>query len=56
MIACAGYIGEGIEELYDKGFTAIFGIVDGACDLPTALENGERNLERSCENIARLLK
>jgi len=56
VIACAGYIGEGIEELYDKGFTAIFGIVDGACDLPTALENGQRNLERSCENIARLLK
>jgi glycerate kinase len=55
VIACAGYIGEGIEELYDEGFTAIFGIVDGACDLLTALENGERNLERSCENIARLL-
>ncbi|OTG67408.1 glycerate kinase family protein [Acinetobacter silvestris] len=55
VIACAGYIGEGVEELYDEGFTAIFGIVDGACDLQTVLKNGERNLERTCENIARLL-
>ena len=55
VIACAGYIGEDIEELYDEGFTAIFGIVDGACDLPTALENGEKNLERTCEAIARIL-
>ena len=55
VIAFAGYVGEGIEELYDEGFTAIFGIVDGACDLPTALKNGEKNLERTCENIARTL-
>ena len=56
VIACAGYIGQGIEELYTEGFTAIFGIVDGVCDLQTALKNGERNLERTCENVARLLK
>ena len=55
VIACAGAIGKGIEELYTEGFTAIFGIVDGACDLQTALRNGEQNLERTCENIARLL-
>ncbi|NNH78197.1 glycerate kinase [Acinetobacter sp. ANC 5380] len=55
VIACSGYIGEGIEELYEEGFTAIFGIVDGICDLPTALENGEKNLERTCENICRVL-
>ena len=56
VIACAGYIGEGIEELYMEGFTAIFGIMDGAGDLQTALKNGEKNLERTCENIARILK
>lgn len=56
VVACAGYIGQGIEELYAEGFTAIFGIVDGACDLQTALKNGEKNLERTCENVARLLK
>ena len=54
-IAFSGYIGEGIEELYDEGFTAIFGIVEGACDLQTALRNGEKNLERTCENVVRIL-
>ena len=54
-IAFSGYIGEGIEELYDEGFTAIFGIVEGACDLQTALINGEKNLERTCENVVRIL-
>ena len=55
VIAFAGYVGEGVEELYDEGFTAIFGIVDGACDLQTALKNGEKNLERSCESVVRLM-
>lgn len=56
VIAFAGYVGEGIEELYDEGFTAIFGIVDGVCDLQTALKNGEQNLERACENAVRLIE
>lgn len=56
VIAFAGYVGEGVEELYDEGFTAIFGIVDGACDLQTALKNGETNLQRTCENVVKLLK
>lgn len=55
VIACAGAIGDRIEELYTEGFTTIFGIVDGACDLQTALSHGEQNLARTCENIARLL-
>ena len=55
VIACAGAIGKGIEELYTEGFTTIFGIVEGACDLQTALSHGEQNLARTCENIARLL-
>lgn len=54
VIAFAGMVGGGIDELFDEGFTAIFGIVDGICDLPTALENGEKNLERTCEGIARI--
>lgn len=56
VIACAGYVGADIDVLYAEGFTAIFSIVDGACDLSSALQMGERNLERTCENIARLLK
>ena len=55
VIACAGYVGEGIEELYAEGFTAIFGIMDGACDLQTALDNAEKNLQSTCQNVARIL-
>jgi glycerate 2-kinase len=55
VIAFAGYVGQGIEELYTEGFTAIFAIVDGACDLQTALKQGEQNLERCCENVVRLI-
>ncbi|MHA3048025.1 glycerate kinase [Acinetobacter sp. ANC 4639] len=56
LFACAGYVGEGIDELYDDGFTAIFGILDRCCDLTTACQHGQQNLERTCENIARILK
>ena len=55
VFACAGYIGEDVEVLYDEGMTAIFGILDQAGSLEAALENGEQNLERTCENIARTL-
>ena len=33
VISLAGYLGEGIDSLYSEGFTAIFGIIPGACDL-----------------------
>ncbi len=47
---------EGIDSLYSEGFTAIFGIIRGACDLSTALKNGPSNVARTTENIVRLLK
>ena len=55
VISLAGYLGEGIDSLYSEGFTAIFGIIPGACDLPTALKNGPSNVARTTENIVRLL-
>ena len=56
VISLAGYLGEGIDSLYGEGFTAIFGIIPGACDLSTALKNGPSNVARTTENIVRLLK
>ncbi len=56
VISLAGYLGEGIDSLYSEGFTAIFGIIPGACDLSTALRNGPSNVARTTENIVRLLK
>ncbi|WP_068782213.1 glycerate kinase [Paenibacillus sp. GM2] len=55
VIAVAGYIGEGIDTLYDEGIDAIFGIVPGAADLEKVLAEGAQNVERTCENIGRLI-
>lgn len=55
VISLAGYLGKGIDTLYECGFTAIFGILPGACDLQTALKNGPQNVARTTENIVRLL-
>lgn len=55
VIVCAGYLGDGIETLYQEGITSIFGILDQTNDLETTLKNGSKNLSRSCENIARLI-
>ena len=56
VIAEAGYLGERIEELYEVGITAIFGIVARAQSLEESLKNGATNIKRTTENIARLLK
>lgn len=56
VIALAGYIGEGIDTLYAEGIDAVFGIVPGASSLEQLLADGPANVERTCENIARLLK
>ena len=55
VFACAGYVGKDVEVLYDEGMTAIFGIMAKAEPIEEALKNGESNLERTCENIARIL-
>ncbi|WP_438432969.1 glycerate kinase family protein [Gorillibacterium sp. sgz500922] len=56
VIAVAGYIGEGIDSLYAEGIDAVFGIVPGASELDKLLAEGPANVERTCENIARILK
>lgn len=55
VFACAGYIGEQVEVLYDEGITAIFGILAKSGSLDEALKSGEVNLERTVENIVRIL-
>ncbi|WP_018664484.1 glycerate kinase [Heyndrickxia acidiproducens] len=55
VIAVAGYIGEKIDVLYEKGIDAVFGILPHPMDLEEALQTGAENVERACENIARLV-
>ncbi|MDT8715144.1 glycerate kinase [Clostridium sp. 19966] len=54
VIALAGRIGNDIEELYDE-IDAIFGIMQGVTSLEEALENGKENIEKTSENIIRLM-
>ena len=55
VIALAGSIGEGAEQLNALGFTAMFGIQPGAVSLQEALAGASRNLERTAEQVMRLL-
>lgn len=56
VIAFAGVLGEGIDELYQYGFSQIISINTPESDLATALKNGEQNLEISARSIAEILK
>lgn len=53
-IALAGRVGEGAEELYDHGFTAILPIIPAAMSLPEALASGADNLTAATEATVRL--
>lgn len=55
VIALAGSIGEDAEQLNALGFAAIFGIQPGAVSLQEALAGASRNLERTAEQVMRLL-
>ena len=54
VIALAGKVGD-VNDLYNKGFDAIFCIQSGACSLEDAFENGKRNIELTTQSIVRLL-
>ncbi|WP_446898460.1 glycerate kinase family protein [Clostridium sp. LBM24168] len=56
VIVLAGNIGKGIEVLYEKGVDSIFSIVQGVTTLGNALEDGSKNVEKTMENIMRLMK
>ncbi len=56
VIAFAGRVGSGVEDLYDNGFTAIISILKEVSPLDKALENGEDNLVFASQNVCRLIK
>lgn len=55
VIAIAGNVGSGIEDLYELGFNSILSIMPGVLSLEQAFENARANVENTVENIARLL-
>ncbi|WP_461613418.1 glycerate kinase family protein [Clostridium sp. Marseille-QA1073] len=54
-IVVAGRIGNDIAPIYDEGVVSIFSILQEVTTLEKALEDGKENLEKTLENIARLL-
>ncbi|WP_123054762.1 glycerate kinase [Clostridium sp. JN-1] len=55
VIAVAGSVGDDIDILYEKGIDSIFSIVRGVTTLDNALKNGQSNVEKTIENIMRLM-
>ncbi|KFI65609.1 glycerate kinase [Bifidobacterium cuniculi] len=55
VVAVAGCVGDGAYELLGDGIDAIFGILPASCTLKEALAHAEDNLERTTENVARLV-
>lgn len=55
VIALAGRVGDEVEILYEKGIDSIFSIMKGVTSLEEALAAGQENIERTAENIIRLL-
>lgn len=55
VIALAGRVGEGIDALYENGIDSIFGIMKGVTSIEEALAKGPENIEKTAENIVRLM-
>lgn len=55
VIAFAGRLGDGADELVGRGFAAVVPITSGPCDLDTALAEGPVNLERAVATALRLV-
>ncbi|AYD39529.1 glycerate kinase [Clostridium fermenticellae] len=56
VIALAGNVGNNIGDLYENAIDSIFGIMGGVNSLEEALRNGKENIERTSENIMRLIR
>lgn len=53
--AMAGKIGNDIEKIYDNGITSILCIQNSAETLQNALINGEKNITKTSEHLARII-
>ena len=56
VIAFAGVVGDGIDELYALGFTQIIGINPSGCTLEDAMQNAERHLEDAVVTVLNKLE
>ncbi len=55
VIAFAGRVGDDIDVLYDNGIDSIFSIIKELTTLEEALAKGKENIEKTAENVIRLM-
>ena len=55
VIALAGRVGDNIDVLYENGIDSIFGIIRELTDIDEALLNGKKNIQKTSEDIVRLI-
>ena len=55
VIAIVGTIGEGFDELYDYGLTAVFSLIDKPSTLDNILSESEELYEKTALNVLRLI-
>ena len=56
VIALCGSLDEDYQAVYQHGIDSVFSIIEQPEDIATLLDNGERNLTHTAENVARVLK
>ncbi|WP_423738875.1 glycerate kinase [Clostridium cochlearium] len=56
VIVLLGKIRHGCEVLYESGITSILGILPNTVNIEEALKYGKDNIERTSENVGRLIK
>ena len=56
VVAIAGSVGEGVEELYEEGFDGVFSTIPEPKSLDELLIDGEKNITKTVESICRLIK
>lgn len=56
IIGIAGFVADDSDIVLEEGMDALFSIVPGAVTLEDAMTNAYRNLKRTSENIARVIK
>ncbi len=56
VVAVVGYIGDGIENIYDLGISAVFSINQRPMPLDEAIVDSMKNLDKTMDNIMRFIK
>lgn len=55
VIALGGSLGDGVEDVFEKGIAAVFSVVKGPCTLDAALADAAENIRAASRNVAAVI-